>query len=280
MKNVAVMTNNKSTVSEKLIKVLCVILAIVLGLGSVLIISRLFGGSLKAVFPNYWARQFVDQLIMAIIGLALIFIFRKQKVLKFTAEGMKEGLICGAAWTVMLLLAVANLFLNQMSEPGLHLISWWEISFLVLQCLLIGLFEEGVFRGVATELSLELFGDEKKSNARLAIAFTSFLFGAVHLINAFQPEVSLKAASMQGIAAFGGGLVYGAIFYRSQRCIWPCVIWHALQDLAAFTAGGSLFGVTQEEAIGNTGFGQAALSILFIIWFFYLMREQETETVQ
>ena len=274
MEKAAVMNEKKSMVSEKLIKALLVVSAVVLGLGSILVISYLFGDGLNAVFTNYWVLRFVHQLILALVCLAFIFIYRKQKALKCSAEGMKEGLICGAAWMIMLAIALADLFLNQMKDPGLSFISWWETAFLILQCVLIGLFEEGFFRGIATELSFELFGTDTKRNAKLAIAFTSFLFGAVHLINAFQPEVSLKAAALQGFSAFGCGLVYGAIYYRSKRSIWPCVIFHAIQDFAAFIASGALHGVTQEEAIGSTGPVQAVTSILFIIWFFYLMREQ------
>ena len=274
MEKAAIMNEKKSAGYEKLIKGLLVVSAIALGLGSIFIVSYLFGDGLKAVFSNYWVLRFVHQLIEAIIGLALIFIYRKQKALRCSAEGLKEGLICGAAWLTMLLIALADLFLNQMTDSGLKFISWWEIALLILQCALIGLFEEGVFRGIATELSFELFGTDTKKNAKLAIAFTSFLFGAVHLVNALQPEVSLKAAALQGFAAFGCGLVYGAIYYRSDRSIWPCVIFHAIQDFAAFIASGALRGVTQEEAIGNTGITQAVSSILFIIWFCYLMREQ------
>ena len=274
MEKAAVINEKKSAGAEKLIKALLVVSAVVLGLGSIWVISYLFGNGLKAIFNNYWVLRFVHQLIQALVCLAFIFIYRKQKVLKCSAEGMKEGLICGAAWMIMLLIALADLFLIQMTEPGLHFIRWWEIALLILQCVLIGLFEEGVFRGIATELSFDLFGTDTKKNAKLAIAFTSFLFGVVHLVNAFQPEVSLKAAALQGFAAFGSGLVYGAIYYRSKRSIWPCVIFHAIQDFAAFIASGALHGVTQEEAIGSTGPIQAVTSILFVIWFFYLLREQ------
>ena len=253
------------------------ILAIGLGIGSGLAVSLLFGDRLNNMIPNYWILQLVNELITTVIGTVLICIYRKTRVLRSSAENMKEGLICGAAWIIIPVLAVLNLLTDLRDIPDAQLIKWWEITALVLQCILIGFFEEGVFRGIATELSFELFGDDNKKNTRLSIAFASFLFGAVHLINALHPEISIKAAAMQAVSAFAIGLTFGAIYYRSGRTIWPCVIFHAIQDLSAFVIKGSLFGVTQEDAIGDTGIGQVIYSVLFVVWFLYLTREQESE---
>ena len=262
---------------KSLKKAVLMILAIGLGIGSGLAVSLLFGDRLNNMIPNYWILQLVNELITTVIGIVLICIYRKTRVLRFSAENMKEGLICGAAWIIIPVLAVLNLLIDLRDIPDAQLIKWWEITALVLQCILIGFFEEGVFRGIATELSFELFGDDNKKNTRLSIAFASFLFGAVHLINALHPEISIKAAAMQAVSAFAIGLTFGAIYYRSGRTIWPCVIFHAIQDLSAFVIKGSLFGVTQEDAIGDTGIGQVIYSVLFVVWFLYLTREQESE---
>ena len=184
------------------------------------------------------------------------------------------------AWILIPLIAIANILVDLRDTPDLQMIKGWEIALLMLQCVLIGVFEEGIFRGVATELSFEVFGVKTKKQARFAIAFVAFLFGAMHLINALHPQVSLKAAAFQAFSAGCLGLVFGAIFYRSGRTLWPCVIFHALQDASAFVASGALYGVSQEEAIGKTGVTQAVYSVLFFVWFLYLMREQGDEDVQ
>ena len=256
-------------------KGMMILFAVAFGIGCSILIMSLFGKQLRILFPNYFALEFVSQLISVLIGFLMIFLLRKQRVFSVTANGMKEGLACGAPLVVAPILAIANLAIDLRDVPDLQLIRGFEIALLLFQCLLIGLFEEMIFRGIALELSFEIFGTQTKKQAKLAIAFVSFLFGAMHMINAIHPALSVKAAAFQAFSAFGLGLVFGAIYYRSGRSILPCVILHAVQDASAFVASGTLYGVTQEEAIGNTGIGQAVFSILFIAWFFYLMRERE-----
>ena len=269
------MGNREMNGIQKMAKVAMIILTVTFGIGSGILISRLFGGQLKMLFPNYFALEFVSQLISVIIGFLMVILLRKQKVFSFSGNDVKEGLACGAPLIVVPLLAIANLAIDLRDVPDLQLIRGWEIALLMLQCLLIGLFEEMIFRGIALDLSFEIFGTQTKKQAKLAIIFVSFLFGAMHMINAIHPDVSVKAAAFQAFSAFGLGLVFGAIFYRSGRSIWPCAILHAVQDASAFVARGTLYGVTQEEAIGSTGISQAVYSVLFIVWFLYLMRERE-----
>ena len=95
--------------------------------------------------------------------------------------------------------------------------------------------------------------------------------------NAISPQISLKAAAMQAISVFWMGLVFGAICYRSERTIWASVLIHAILDFSAFVASGILVGITQEEAIGATGRGHAITSVIYVIWFLYLMRSHRDE---
>lgn len=262
---------------QRLTKGSLILFAILFGVGGSILVSFLFGKQLKEALPNYFVLRFVSELISAILGLLLVFAFRKQKVLKASVTGMKEGLACGMAWILLPILVIARLVMDLRDIPDLQFIQGWEILLLLLQCILIGFFEECVFRGIALELSFELFGAGTKKQAKRAILVVSFLFGATHLINAFHPEITLAAASMQALSAMGLGLVFGAIYFRSERNIWPCVIFHAIQDASAFIANGALYGVSQETAIGKTSVSQVFYSLLFVAWFFFLMREQTDE---
>ena len=84
------------------------ILAIALGIGGGMLISLFFGKQLKAMFPNDYVFEFVTQFILALIGLAILFLFRKQRVLRYSAEGMREGLICGMAWIIVPITAILS----------------------------------------------------------------------------------------------------------------------------------------------------------------------------
>ena len=254
-----------------------IILTVLIGIGSTMVISRLFGEGLKALFPDYYALQFVYQAISVAVGLILVFVFHKKSALKIRAEGMKEGLICGLPWIVMILLTVVHFISSLKDHVSDNMISPWQILLFMAQCILIGVSEELIFRGSATELAFDIFGADTLKSAKLSIAFTSFIFGAMHLVNAINPEISFFAAAMQAVSAFCVGLVFGALYYRSGRSIWPSVVYHALQDACAFIISGALYGVSQEESIGGIGIGQILPSILFLIWFFYLMRDRSRE---
>lgn len=262
---------------KKLKKLAEIVLAIGLGVGGSKLIAWLFGKALKAAFPNYFVLEFVMQLISAAIGLGLIFLFRKEKVLKFSGKDFKEGLACGAPILVIVALSAVSLIPGLSGAGGHQMIRWWEILLLALQCILIGFYEEAIFRGIVQELSFEIVGGDTLNKARTSIAMATFFFAVLHLKNAISPQISLKAAAMQAISVFWLGLVFGAICYRCGRTIWASVLIHAILDFSAFVASGILFGITQEEAIGATGSDQAISSVIYVIWFLYLMRSRRDE---
>jgi uncharacterized protein len=93
---------------------------------------------------------------------------------------------------------------------------------LAVNCALIGLSEEWMFRGIlfqALRTRLSLWP---------AITVSSMMFGAVHLLNAFTTGYVLLAA-LQALAASMSGLLFVAILIRTGS-IWPAIIYHALWD--------------------------------------------------
>ena len=247
------------------------IMTISIGIGSTMVISSFFGDHLEAVFKDMYVLDCVYQAISAAVGLILVLVFGRKSSLKCDAQGVKEGLTCGAPWIVTFSLTAVYLITGLKDHVGQDMIKWWQIVLLIVQCIMIGISEELIFRGAATELAFEIFGADTLKNAKMSIVFTSFVFGSMHLVNAIHPQISILAAAMQAVSAFGLGLVFGAIYYRSGRSIWPCVVYHALQDICAFVISGALYGVSQEQAIGKTGYEQALSSVIFVVWFFYLM---------
>ena len=71
---------NKIT-GKKIRAFVFIILIVMIGIGSTMVISRLFGEGLKALFPDYYALQFVYQAISVAVGLILVFVFHKKSAL-------------------------------------------------------------------------------------------------------------------------------------------------------------------------------------------------------
>ncbi len=108
------------------------------------------------------------------------------------------------------------------------------ILFVFINTALVGFSEETMFRGVLFQ------GFRKAMPIWAAIAMSTILFGAVHVLNGFVTG-DFAAASVQAIAASMSGLMYMALLIRTGS-LWPPIVVHALWDFCIFLS------VSQESA--------------------------------
>ena len=102
--------------------------------------------------------------------------------------------------------------------------SLWSIATLSL---LIGLFEELLFRGVI------LHGLRNRLTAGWAIIASGLNFGVFHAVNAIVGQ-DLTVTAIQMAGATGLGLFFGAITVQA-RSLWPAIGLHALWDAFALS---------------------------------------------
>jgi membrane protease YdiL (CAAX protease family) len=99
---------------------------------------------------------------------------------------------------------------------------------LLLECMMVGLFEEIAFRGVVF-LGILKKNPESKAWAFASIALSSVIFGLVHLVNLF--ESSPGAVLLQiGYSALIGAMC--AVILLKTANIWLCVVIHGLYNFA------------------------------------------------
>ena len=100
------------------------------------------------------------------------------------------------------------------------------IGFVLVNTAMVGFSEETMFRGI-------LFQAFRKAMPIWpAIALSTILFGAVHVLNGFITG-DFTAAFFQSLAAAMSGLLFAAILIRSGW-IWPPIVVHALWDFTIF----------------------------------------------
>jgi len=75
-----------------------------------------------------------------------------------------------------------------------------------------------------------LFGLIKHNGVALAVS--SFIFGAIHLVG----EASIQEALVNGVAYFMMGIVFGYIYLRNNRNIWIPTLVHILSNLISVLA--------------------------------------------
>ena len=96
-----------------------------------------------------------------------------------------------------------------------------------LNCLLVGIFEEGIFRGVLFALLAGAFSKDKKGFLKTYI-FSSAIFGATHILNVFGgagvPATLLQVA----YTTLTGGLF--AFAFIKTKSIWLAALTHAVYN--------------------------------------------------
>jgi hypothetical protein len=65
------------------------------------------------------------------------------------------------------------------------------------------------------------------SNDKVALAVSTFIFGAIHLLG----EASILEALVNGVAYFVMGFVFGYIYLKNNRNIMVPIIVHVLSNL-------------------------------------------------
>ena len=140
-------------------------------------------------------------------------------------------------------------------------------------CLLVGFFEEVLFRGILFSLIASLFQQTKKGFL-LTYIVSSVAFGLVHLLNVF--SAGGAAVLQAGYSILTGGL-FAFVLIKTKNIVFPAMI-HAIYNFC-----GLLF--TSEVGLGAgsiidvpTGIMMAVVSVLVGVFVLYsVWKTSETE---
>ena len=101
------------------------------------------------------------------------------------------------------------------------------IWLLIIDCVLIGAFEEFFFRGMLQNLISEKF-TKKRGGVFITVIITSALFGLFHLIN-IASGAGVFGTLLQVVYTFLIGAMLSFVMLKTKD-LWLCVIIHALFD--------------------------------------------------
>lgn len=142
-----------------------------------------------------------------------------------------------------------------------------------LNCLLIGIFEEVLFRGVFQTVIAGAF-KEKPYAAFKTIAATSALFGAWHLTNLLG-GAAIGPTILQVGYSFLIGAMLSAVLMRTGN-LWSCILLHA-----SFDFGGLLIDTLGSGVFQDTCFWILTIvcgALCFFHIFFYLLRTERSRS--
>lgn len=254
-----------------------IIIGILVGAGFLVLLDGV--GFLFSLIPGIeklpeYGVQLLGEAIAAIYAVGMMYLFGFQTVLKERGEGFLRGFYVGAFMFVMCVLVVIAQIYLQIMEQGGHIQSFGNILMFVITMFLIGLAEEGVFRGVLLNLFLNRFS-KTKAGILWAVFVDGFLFGAMHLTNIFS-GVSVKSAVVQAITAIILGMLLAAIYVRSGN-FWICVILHAWIDFGSLMSGG-IFGQGDIiDGINQLSYLNLISGVVYLIPCVILLRSSKLE---
>lgn len=102
---------------------------------------------------------------------------------------------------------------------------------MVISCILVGFFEEFLFRGIILSFLLTKWGSTQRQ-VYGSVVISSLLFGIFHLTNLLK-QVPPITVFVQVFYATIIGIAFAALFLRSNYNLLWCVILHAIYDIAS-----------------------------------------------
>lgn len=105
------------------------------------------------------------------------------------------------------------------------------LGLILVQMLLVGFVEETFFRGI-------IFYSLKNKEPKVFIAFSSIVFGLLHMASGLNPDTAFILVILQIINALLLGLVFSLIYYSNQS-IYTVIIFHTLFNIFASVSNNS-----------------------------------------
>lgn len=183
---------------------------------------------------------------------------------KVTSVGDYKLVLFPVVFSLFILLIVVGDALSKGVEFS-QIISTQNLILLVVTTFLVGVFEEGLFRGLALSAAMQHF------KPVMAVFITSALFGLMHFVNYINGQ-PLDLTGAQVLHAFIMGMMYGMLVLRLGS-LWPVILLHGLWDASVSIVGNTLI-FMQTDSVPQQGVSAGSFLImlpeflyaLFLLW--------------
>lgn len=189
------------------------------------------GVALLGFFPVNTGDEVFDGLINAVlprlcltVGLGALIVAEYKKLLAFPRV-TKSALIF---FLPCLLVPVANFPFSALISGTARILRADLIWLFIIKCLLIGIVEEFLFRGIVVDFIEGTLKDGKYKTV-LIILISAAVFGLFHLINLFEGAPP-AAVFLQVGYSFLLGCMLCAVYLKTRN-IWGCILLHTLFDI-------------------------------------------------
>ena len=211
-------------------------------------------------------KDFIKELLGVVAAIIGLIVLKKKHVLGFKLEGFREGLKTGAAMLALSGLLLLTFIFKHDSITA----SVLDIILFAVFTIMIGIYEEVLFRGIFQNAFHEFFGEDSKKNVIKAVVVSSTIFGLCHFLNLLSGG-NILSVTIQALSAIAAGIIFGAVYCNSGKNIWPCVLIHGFVDGCSFLHSGILSGKTVMDAINEYSIINVISIVLFLSIAIYLL---------
>lgn len=239
-------------------------------------IFKAFGFAVHGIEANEFIMQLIKELVLLAGAIAAVIICKMSGVLKFTTDGVGAGILAGLFLIIMdCYLLLTGLALGLVMEDTFT-IKGFELVLFLLAMLLVGIAEETLFRGLVQNAFHKFFCEDSKKHVLLAILCSGIIFGLLHFFNVFT-GVSVTGALVQAIANIPMGMFFGAVYFRSKKNLWLCIVLHAFHDIAVSVQSGVLWGVDITQTISSYNPMALIPAGIILLIVLFLLRNKKVE---
>jgi membrane protease YdiL (CAAX protease family) len=154
--------------------------------------------------------------------LLFLFLMKKYDMLKRYRYKLnrKDILI---SWMFFIYIAANIQMVSLKGVPAIN------VALMILDCFMVGLYEETIFRGFVLSLLLK-GGNESRKQTIIAVVISSVTFGLMHLSNL--SKTPLISVLYQVAYATIIGIAFSAVLLRTNWNLMWCITLHTLYDIA------------------------------------------------
>lgn len=184
--------------------------------------------------PSLTGDSRLDGLLGAVVPRFFISLFLLVLALEFFPSCLdsKRVPIKALFWCVPpLLVTLVNFPVSALATGTAHVARMELFALFLLKCVLIGISEEVLFRGIIFHALLEKFEKAGRS-CFLPVLLSSVIFSLFHFINLLDGAGFLAVLQQAGYSFLIGAML--AVTLLKTKNIWLCVFLHALFDMGGF----------------------------------------------
>ncbi len=220
-------------------------------------------------WPVYGVELF-SETIVALYAVLMIILLGYKRILVMKGVGFVRGFITAGFLVFMCAYTTIAMILNMKMQKMTDVLPATDIFLFAVTMLMIGIAEEGFYRGVVLNILYDRFPKTQKG-IMTSIILSGVFFGAMHLMN-YIAVGKWEPVIVQAITAGVLGAFYSVVYIQTGN-LWIVIILHAWNDFAAFIPSGIFGQNTVVESIGNTSVMNLLAVFVYLIPCAILLRK-------